>query len=191
MSLNLILHFVKKNFKSFAPTSCVSPKTSLFSSKFHALSNSYESSGNLLDPEIYPGKIIVPYGTKLAGAVKKELINRYSIPKVIQQAYITNIFLYTNDIPIFSEHAVQTLRHVLFLLNRFLFQTPLGDCSCIFAANLKESCHAQIQIKTKGGQVSPFSRKDLGAAIKSNNQAMDYVGESYLDRGCRLKLFSL
>ena len=74
------------------------------------------------------------------------------------------------------------------ILNRFLFQTPLGDCSCIFAANLKERCHAQIQIKTKGGQVSPFSRKDLGAAIKSNNQAMDYLAKNYLDRGCRLNL---
>ena len=61
------LHFLKKNFKSFAPTSCVSktsvkgegrPKTSLFSSKFHALSNgSYESSGISLVPEIWPGKV--------------------------------------------------------------------------------------------------------------------------------------
>ena len=56
------LHFLKKKFKSLAPTSCVSktsvkgegrPKTSLFSLKFHALSNgSYESSGNRFVPEI-------------------------------------------------------------------------------------------------------------------------------------------
>ena len=42
------LHFLKKKFIGFAPTSCVSktsvkgegrPKTNLFSSKFHAFSN--------------------------------------------------------------------------------------------------------------------------------------------------------
>ena len=56
------LTFWKKKFKIFAPTSCVSKtsvngegrlKTSLFSSKFHALSNgSYESSGKSSVPEI-------------------------------------------------------------------------------------------------------------------------------------------
>ena len=62
LSVPELCTFWKKKFKSFAPTSCVSktsvngegrPKTSLFSSKFHALSNgSYENSGNGLVPEI-------------------------------------------------------------------------------------------------------------------------------------------
>ncbi|XP_066926943.1 uncharacterized protein [Clytia hemisphaerica] len=58
-----------------------------------------------------------------------------------------------------------------------------GDCACIFAANLKEECHTQIQIKTKGGQVAPFARKDIPDWVKSNDKAMTYVAEMFLNDG--------
>eukprot|EP00111_Clytia_hemisphaerica_P015733 TCONS_00046460-protein len=117
-----------------------------------------------------------------ANTLKEQYVNQLSEDANDAIEYAEFVFKWLKDL--YGERSKNECRDTLTCERKQEGDILRGDCSCIFAANLKERCHTQIQIKTKGDQVSPFVRTDIPADLaKSNAMAMNYVAEMFFNSG--------